>query len=175
MKVKYAIPNSALFQSKFCHFCLASVLFLLSGCATFTQQYVNAEGDSRFCESTGTGLIGMAAAASSTAGCGESFRALGYYPIDQAGAVGIKFRGKVTDTSLIVLSVIPGSPADKMGIKPGHRIYAVDGQMVTDKYDALVLMFGEWGRFVNITYWNGTDTATVRVMRAQYKSVYGIR
>jgi len=46
--------------------------------------------------------------------------------------VGLGIELRPQENTLIVLRVIPGSPAEKSGIAPGDRIVAVDGQSVKD-------------------------------------------
>lgn len=46
------------------------------------------------------------------------------------GGVGIRFL--IHDDSLVATHVLPGSPSEKSGLKPGDRIIAIDGEDITD-------------------------------------------
>jgi carboxyl-terminal processing protease len=67
--------------------------------------------------------------------------------------VGLGVELKADDGALLIVRVIPGSPAERSGMKPGDRITAVDGQQTaalsTD--EAASLLTGEEGSFAFVT------------------------
>lgn len=67
--------------------------------------------------------------------------------------VGLGVELKADNGALLIVRVIPGSPAERSGMKPGDRITAVDGQQTaalsTD--EAASLLTGEEGSFAFVT------------------------
>lgn len=67
--------------------------------------------------------------------------------------VGLGVELKADNGALLIVRVIPGSPAERSGLKPGDRITAVDGQQTaalsTD--EAAALLTGEEGSFAFVT------------------------
>jgi hypothetical protein len=76
---------------------------------------------------------------------------------------GLALRADSTETgALIVLAVLPGSPAQEAGILAGDRIEGVDAKPARAlELEAIRESFREPGRTVQITRRRGTDVATV--------------
>ncbi|MEM6799097.1 MAG: S41 family peptidase [Planctomycetota bacterium] len=74
--------------------------------------------------------------------------------------VGLGVELKADRGALLIVRVIPGSPAEKAGIHGGDRIVGVDGQATADLStdDAAALLTGEEGSLVNVTVVTPTDT-----------------
>jgi len=66
-----------------------------------------------------------------------------------------------------IVSLIPGSPAEKAGLQPNDRITAVDGQSVADLNinDAVSLIRGPKGSAVELTILRGQEELTVQIER----------
>ena len=82
--------------------------------------------------------------------------------------VGLGVELRADQGALLIVHVIPGSPAEKAGIRKGDRIVAVDGQttssLSTD--EAAALLTGEEGSWVQVTaYAPGQQSRVMRVRR----------
>jgi S1-C subfamily serine protease len=132
------------------------------GCATSSSMYLANNGGIIRCSSSGAGLFGMAAQASSHNKCAQDVQSLGALPLEEAGVIGILFSS--ADAS--ILRIIPGSPADRIGMKPGDRILEVDERPVLTGRDAQILMFGRLGTPVNIRYKAADGEKLVTLTRA---------
>ena len=78
---------------------------------------------------------------------------------DVAEAVGLP-----TPTGALVSEVIPGSPAEAAGIKPGDIILKVNGQTVKDDYDCLQKVSTlPSGKEATFTLWREGKSVTVKV------------
>lgn len=82
--------------------------------------------------------------------------------------VGLGVELKADNGALLIVHVIPGSPAERAGIRDGDRIVAVDGkatgQMSTD--EAAALLTGEEGSIVQVAAVTpGGETRTLNVRR----------
>jgi len=82
--------------------------------------------------------------------------------------VGLGVELRADNGALLIVHVIPGSPAEKAGIREGDRIVAVDGQttssLSTD--EAAALLTGAEGTWVQVTaYAPGQPQRVVRVRR----------
>ena len=60
----------------------------------------------------------------------------------------------------LVAQVVPGSPADKAGAKPGDVIVAVDGHAITDSKDVqrAIIFAGKIGQKVDLAVWRDGQT-----------------
>ena len=152
----------------------ATILLLLSGCATYSQLYVNSAGDVVACSATGQGLFGMATAANATDNCGRQMRNAGYVEIERAGVVGIRLSDTAAGEAVRVLMVATGSPAAAAGVLPGDTITEIAGQPVSSKVDAGHLLFGMADTEVGLTLTRGAERMDLVLVRASYTEVYGV-
>ncbi len=82
--------------------------------------------------------------------------------------VGLGIELKAADGALLIVKVIPGSPAEQSGIVAGDRIVAVDGKWTTEMStdQAANLLQGEEGTTVDVTVQSpGRAARAVRVRR----------
>jgi carboxyl-terminal processing protease len=82
--------------------------------------------------------------------------------------VGLGVELKPDDGALMIVHVIPGSPAERSGIRSGDRIVAVDGQATSELStdEAAALLTGEEGSTVRVTMAREREaTRTVQVRR----------
>ncbi len=101
----------------------------------------------------------------------------------QAGSIGVQ----VVPTSngeLVVLQIVPGSPAVAAGLAPGDLIVLVDGQpLLGSEFSTIVAerLWGEVGSSVRLTYLRPgvAGTRSVRLQRATLqgalKSLLGVK
>lgn len=84
--------------------------------------------------------------------------------------VGLGVELKADNDALLIVRVIPGSPAEESGLRAGDRIVAVDGQTTTDLStdSAADLLQGPEGSFVDVSVVSRTrrQPYQVRVRRA---------
>ena len=146
---------------------------LLSGCATYSQLFVNADGQFMRCSATGQGIIGMAVASNSVTDCNSNMRAAGYFEIERAGTIGVMLSDSGEDSHPRILRVVESSPAWRAGIDPDDLIVQVEGQVVQTIQDAQVLLFGLAGTPVTVQLHRGDFDTTFTLTRASYKSVFG--
>jgi len=67
------------------------------------------------------------------------------------------------DHGVYVGEVIPGSPAEACGLKPGDVILAIDDQQVNSADELVRVIYSkEIGQQINITYFRGNSTQTTR-------------
>lgn len=80
---------------------------------------------------------------------------------------GIGIQPDLVDGAIVITSVLPNSPAERVGIKPGDRILAVDSQSVQGMtLDALLpLIRGNPGTSVMLTLQRGQQTLVMQVVR----------
>ncbi len=85
--------------------------------------------------------------------------------------VGISLQQNPNTKEIVIISTIPGSPAQKAGIKPGDIITAVNGTSVVGKSidDVTTLIHGNAGTRVSITVKRPStgQTLTFSIVRAQ--------
>lgn len=146
------------------------VFLLLQSCAAYHQLMVAPTGEIVDCASAGYGLIGAVTATANRDQCVESLLSAGYLRIEDAGVIGIELR---EDDSLVILKVIPGSPAAKGGIKPGDKINKIDNVLITTKLDARKMLFGKAGTWVNVEVQRGKGYYSKTMMRFAHTLVYG--
>ena len=142
---------------------------LVSACASYHRLMIGPDGSVQDCYATGQGIIGMASASKYANECADNLKRLGYIEIEQAGAVGITFR----IDSAYALKVEPNSPADKVGIKGGDKIIEINNVEVVSAKDAIMLLFGEAGTELSITYQRGVNRFSSKLVRAFYTELYG--
>ncbi len=84
--------------------------------------------------------------------------------------VGLGIELKANNGALLIVKVIPGSPAERGGIRPGDRIVAVDGRSTADLNtdQAADMLQGEEGSLVEISAVSSEgQSRTLRLQRAQ--------
>lgn len=135
----------------------------LTACAHGNTRFVNPDGTVHVCASTGFGGIGALNAQAFQDRCVDSERAAGFIPIEEAGSIGLV--ASANPSSLRVANVLPSSPADVAGIKPGDVLVAVNDQPVHNWLEARRLMFGRVDTAVKLTYRSGDVDRTANVIR----------
>ena len=146
---------------------------LLAGCATYSQYFINAEGEMASCSATGQGLIGMATASNAVGDCSANMLRAGYIELERAGVIGIKLSESVPGEPVRVLKAVDGAPAASAGVKAGDIVELVDGQPVSSKADAELLLFGLAGSSVAITVRRDGELFSYSLTRAPYTLVHG--
>lgn len=105
---------------------VAIAAFVMSGCVSQSQVYMNPSRQTVRCAWSGYGITGIVANGIGMSNCDTDYRNLGYIPLEEAGVTGITL-GK-TDGSLEVTKVASGSYHAKADIKPGDFIVSVNGE-----------------------------------------------
>lgn len=155
--------------------CTLGTVFIIIGCASYSQIMIDAQGQMYRCGAYGQGLFGIAQANNIQGDCLESMKAAGYIEIEKAGVVGIYFSEPLaTDTSLSVLKVAPKSPADIGGIRGGDILLSVENQKVRKVMDAKLLLFGMAGTSVHLVLQRNSETISLDLTRASYTKVFGM-
>lgn len=149
-------------------------LLVVSGCATYSQFFINSNGDIVPCSATGMGLIGMATASNAVNDCSTNMRLAGYVELERAGVVGIQLSETAPGEAVRILKVAENSPAAAAGIVPGDTIDAIGGQPVASKSDANQLLFGLAESDVEITILRAGEKLDIQLTRAPYTEVYGV-
>jgi S1-C subfamily serine protease len=154
---------------------LVTILLMVAfaGCATYSQLFVNADGQVMRCSATGQGVIGMAVASNATDKCSEDMKRMGYIEIEKAGAIGITFSQVTPDTLARIIRIQPGSPAQRGGLHVGDIIRLVDNQIVYSSKDAKLMMFGRANTRVYLRVQRADSTMPFDIVRMQYTRVYG--
>ncbi|MCK4244657.1 MAG: PDZ domain-containing protein [Candidatus Omnitrophica bacterium] len=82
--------------------------------------------------------------------------------------VGIGISLSMKERGLTITNVSPGQPADKVGLKPGDRIVAIEGKSIryTGLSEAIKKMAGQAGIPLDLTI-----TRKVRIVRGGYKKI----
>ena len=145
--------------------------FYFTGCASYSQIMINAMGEWQRCYSYGYGVMGIATADSIQNDCVKSLRAAGYIEIEKAGVVGIYLSDEDTP---IIIKVKENSPADTAGIKAGDKIIKIDGQNVSNKRDARLLLFGMADTPVEVTIDRDGVETTYKLIRASFTKIFGM-
>lgn len=148
---------------------------ILSGCASYSQILINAQGQMYRCGAYGQGVYGVAQANQIQDDCLSSMKAAGYIEIEKAGVVGIYFSEQLlTDTLLSVLKVVPNSPAEIAGVRGGDIIISIDNQKVRKAMDAKLLLFGLAGTPVALSLSRDNEIINLNINRAAYTRIFGI-
>lgn len=145
------------------------VLVPLAGCATYSQVMINPLGQAMMCQASGRGLVAAEQAQSMQDRCLASLRAAGYVEIERAGVIGI-----IVSDSLDIIRVVPGSPADSVGVRPGDHIEHIDGQPVRDRTTITVLLFGAPGTAVRLGLVRAGQPLEVVAIRKPYPTIHGV-
>ena len=87
----------------------------------------------------------------------------------EGGFYGIGIQFAVLRDTLVVQDVVAGGPSEKVGLRAGDRIVAVEGENIAGKkmtyVDVHRYLKGEKGTVVNITVLRGTDRLDFRIVR----------
>ena len=150
---------------------VAIAAFVMSGCVSQSQVYMNPSRQTVRCAWSGYGITGIVASGISMSNCDTDYRNLGYIPLEEAGVTGI-ILGK-TDGSLEVTKVASGSPAAKADIKPGDFIVSVNGEKPVNSIEAVKLLFGKIGTPVTVVLKGSPAPRTVDLTLVSYISLYG--
>lgn len=148
---------------------LTIVAVTLAACATPSTMFVGPDGKVARCSASGWGYVGAPMAQSIHSNCLTDLKATGMLPLAEAGAIGIV--ASTEPSSLRILKVNPGSPADVGGIKSGDSIVAVDDQTVSNWADARRLLFGRANTPVKVTYRSSGSDKTTTLTRYPYSNM----
>lgn len=146
-----------------------ALLAVLAGCVTPSTVLIGPDGKGIRCASYGYGYVGATMAQGIHDSCIRDAKAAGALPLEEAGGIGIMLTTEAS--SMRIIRVTQGSPAERAGIKAGDSIVAIDGQPVTNDTDARRLSFGRVNTPVNVTYRSGGAVTTVALMRASFSSL----
>jgi C-terminal processing protease CtpA/Prc len=83
----------------------------------------------------------------------------------QPGSIGATLRAD-SGTAAMVVSLIPGGPAETAGVRLGDGIAAVDGKPVASVSEAVSRLQGAPGSAVQVTLQRSGVPLTVRITRA---------
>lgn len=147
--------------------CIA-LIFILSGCASYTKMMVAPDGQMQRCAATGFGLIGMVGASNTTDDCVKNFKSAGYLEIEKAGVVGF-----MVSDSMDILKVQDNSPAKTAGIQPGDKLVSVNGIPVKSPKDSSVMLFGDVGTKVTVKISHNGQDSDHELVRAPFSTVFG--
>lgn len=83
------------------------------------------------------------------------------------GGIGVMIEYNHDDESLMISSVLAGSPAERAGVQKGDYIYAIDGTTVEEigYLYAVDLIKGEIGSTVELTLLRGEELITIPIVR----------
>jgi S1-C subfamily serine protease len=126
--------------------------------------FVSPVGKITRCSAYGWGYVGAPMAQGIHDSCTADAKAAGLIPMAEAGSIGVI--PSTEPSSMRILKVVPGSPADQGGIKSGDSIVAIDGQPVNNWADARRLLFGRKNTPVKVTYRSGGVDKTVNLIRS---------
>lgn len=150
---------------------VAIAAFVMSGCVSQSQVYMNPSRQTVRCAWSGYGITGIVASGISMSNCDTDYRNLGYIPLEEAGVTGL-FLTK-TDGSLEITKIAPGSPAAKADIKPGDVVVSVNGEKPANAGEAVKLLFGKIGSSVTVVLKGSPAPRTVDLTLVPYTSLYG--
>lgn len=153
---------------------MAFWLVAIVGCASYSQLFVNSNGDVVPCSATGQGLVGMAVASNAVNDCSANMRLAGYVELERAGVLGITLSDTSPGEPIRILKVTAGSPAAIAGILPGDTIDSIEGQPAGSKSDANQLLFGLAGTDVEVTIQRAGEQIDLEITRAPYTEIYGV-
>jgi len=146
------------------------VLFLgLSGCAPASKVMFNP-----MTGKIGRCAAGIAAAKVAQERCVADLKMVGYIEIERYGVVGMDFdRTKLTDP-LMVLKVVPGSPAAVAGVKPGDQVIARDDTKINTMGDFLSLPIQKPGVMYEYKVRRAGQDLIFRMRAVPYPEVHNI-
>lgn len=139
---------------------------LLAGCTSQSQLFINANGNIQRCGSYGYGVGGIILANKIMRDCEKDMKLAGYIEIEKAGVIGV-----VLGDSVNIIKVMPHSPAERSGIKPGMIVRAIDNKTVRTKNEAVNLMFGEAHTKIMIS----CNDSTYVMQREPYTDIFGTK
>jgi eukaryotic-like serine/threonine-protein kinase len=86
------------------------------------------------------------------------------------GVEGLGLRTEFSGRGMVVTYVFPRSPADRLGLQPGDRVVAVDGQAIYNRYDWRAIAANwEVGRLVRLEIRRGTERREVTLTLGRIK------
>lgn len=135
-----------------------------SGCASYNEQLIDADGRERQCQMTGWGGIGMRQAEQGVSICRETLTSLGFVDRDQTGEVGITDLRREPGY-LSIGRVSPDSSAARQGVEAGDALLSIDGRRVLTLDDARRRLFGRVGGSARIEVMQGDIARTVVLER----------
>lgn len=149
---------------------LLAMVAVLSACASQSQLYVNASRHTVRCAAAGMGISGIIVSGITMSNCDTDYRAMGYLPLEQAGASGLNF-GKAEDPPVIT-RVFPGSPAANAGIMVGDTIASVNGEKAVNSGEAIKMLFGAVGAQKTVVIVS-KPPRTANLTLVSYAGLYG--
>ena len=148
---------------------VVAISVFLSGCVSYSDPLINADGHVVNCQNSGFGLLGAPLAAHASNTCIESWKTVGYVELDEAGGIGVLLSSE--SGSLRIISVMEKSPAALAGIVSGDYLVAVEHQPVSNVTDARRLLFGKPNVAVSITFRRAETTTDITLVRVSYASL----
>lgn len=145
---------------------LPIIPMLLAACTTPSQMLVGPQDTMVRCGAVGFGIIGAPVAHHAFSNCVDDYKTAGFLPIEEAGVVGVHI-----DPTLIIVMVLPSSPAAAAGVQTGDKLIQVNGQPVGDQINALKLIFGKAGEIVTLTVRRNDKEIPYTITRAPRKPV----
>ncbi len=143
---------------------LIAAALILTACATPSTLFMTPEGKIVQCSAHGWGYVGAPMANQIHGHCVSEMRTLGNLPLDEAGMIGV---APSSDASSVkILKVQNGSPADLAGMRAGDVILSIDNQEVTNWTDARILLFGHAGTALKVQYRSSGQEKTTNIIRA---------
>jgi len=90
---------------------------------------------------------------------------VGLYTVDQ---LAIRQLDLAVDSGVVLVEIVPGSPADRAGLQRGDVVVEIDGQAVTEVQEfTRILHASEIGQPLEVKYWRGSTEYTTTVTPAQ--------
>ncbi len=142
--------------------------FLLIGCVTSSEVYINAQKDIRRCDSSGNGLSGLIQTKDIMVDCDKEMTYLGYVKLKDAGFIGITL-----NDSLVITNIEPISNLAYYKVHTGTILKAVNGKHVKTKTEAQNLLFGKLYSMLKVTISEDGIDSTYRVQRQPFSNIYG--
>ncbi len=141
---------------------------ILTGCMTFQDKMVAADGKTFDCTSTGGGIglgfiVGAATAAASKGICVDSYEKLGFIKASEASTVGLKLEEK--EGKVFIKELADGGELDKIGVKEGDQLLSINQAVVSSIDGAKKSFFGKKGSTTKVVLLRGTEALELIVKR----------